>query len=111
MVRAFLNAHPCCQAQKFVWKLEHDPTQVMTFIHCANQVHHRNKARGARLLDQRWWMAVGPQYHEEIETRKEWARKVGLLLPLEADADGRLPDGTQCLTTDELLKRVEKTPF
>ena len=109
-VKAFLVAHPFCQAQTYVWELEGN-TQPLTFVMGSNQVHHRNKCRGARLLDQRWWMAVGPYYHEEIETRKEWARKVGLLLPLEADVDGRLPDGTQCLTTDELLKSVEKTPF
>ena len=69
----------------------------------STQVHHRNKCRGARLLDQRWWMAVGTGNHQWIEDNKQVARARGWLLPLEADAAGRLPDGTVCQTTDELL--------
>jgi hypothetical protein len=77
-------------------------------IPIATQIHHRNKGRGARLLDERWWMAISSEIHDRIEGNKDWARKIGLLLSLEADADGRLPDGSVCPTTDELLRRGEQ---
>ena len=114
---AFLRAHPYCQA----WLLLHGIRDEAAFLQAvagtdhvkidgeavprATQVHHRNKRRAGRLLDQRWWMALSPGLHDRIERDKRWARRTGLLLPFEADSDGRLPDGTVCATTDELLRR------
>ncbi len=69
----------------------------------ATQIHHRNKCRGARLTDARWFASAGQEMHDWVEGHKEEARAEGYLLPLEADQDGRLPDGTVCLTTDEWL--------
>lgn len=69
------------------------------------EIHHRNKARGERLTDERWTMCVSREAHERIEANKDWARDQGYLLPFEADADGRTPGGEQGLTTEELMKK------
>lgn len=117
--RAYLRAHPFCQIE--IAALGLDEAAVIRFSGIAdspwgtfhvgrsNQIHHRNKRRRGRLLDERWWMAAGPVWHGRVESRKDWARSGGLLLPLEADPDGRLPDGTVCPTTAELLlERAQK---
>ena len=80
----------------------------------ATQLHHRNKGRGERLIDMRWCMTTTDAAHDWIEDHKTWAREEGYLLPLEADEDGKLPNGTTCLTTTELMaekaaKRKELT--
>jgi hypothetical protein len=46
----------------------------------ATQVHHRNKRRGADLLDQTEWLAVSASAHHRIENDKAWARAQGYLL-------------------------------
>jgi hypothetical protein len=74
----------------------------------AREVHHRNKGRGARLNDQRWWMAASRQAHDNTENHKTWARAEGYLLPIQADAEGRWGDGNQALTTPELMESKVK---
>lgn len=70
----------------------------------ANQIHHRNKARKGRLLDKRWWMAASPGWHQWAEDNKEKAREIGILLPFQADAEGRWGADQQAITTEELLR-------
>lgn len=70
----------------------------------ARQIHHRNKSRGARLNDVRFWMSADPAAHDWVEDGKEAARATGFLLPLEADAEGRLPDGTACQQTPDFMR-------
>lgn len=72
-------------------------------IHRATQIHHRNKCDGSRLNDPRFFMSACRKEHEWAERHKDEARAIGVLLPINADKDGRMPDGSRCLTTDELL--------
>lgn len=75
----------------------------------ATEIHHRNKCYGARLTDRRWFASASRFGHDWVEGNKTQARAEGFLLPLEADPDGRLPDGSQCLTTDEwIAERAKK---
>lgn len=73
------------------------------WIPMATQIHHRNKCNGARLTDVRWFASTGEEMHTWVEDHKDQARAEGYLLPIEADPDGRLPNDSQCLTTDEWL--------
>jgi len=73
-------------------------------IRFANQIHHRNKARGARLLDECWWMSTVTASHDIIEEGKEWAREHGFLLPFEADENGYWPNGLRSLETPDFMK-------
>jgi len=79
------------------------------FIAFSNQIHHRNKCFGDRLLDTRWWISTGNRSHDLVESNKSWSREVGLLLPIQADEEGRWGDRNQALTTKELLD--QKTPI
>lgn len=71
----------------------------------STEIHHRNKTRGERKLDERFWMAASRYYHDQVEHELAKARQDGFVLPFEADQDGRLPDGTVCPTTPELMAR------
>jgi hypothetical protein len=73
-------------------------------IPVATQVHHRLKRHGARLLDERWWMATASASHDLVENRKDWARAEGYLLPIQADAEGRWGAGNQALVTSDLMR-------
>ena len=90
--KQFLLAHPYCQ----VWLAEHGiveaeamraggqvrfegPDGPRSLIPLATEIHHRNKRRGADLLDQRGWLAVAREAHERIESNKAWARAQGYL--------------------------------
>lgn len=90
-IRQFLLLHPYCQ----VWLaenniLESDAIQAGGVVVLANgprvsvplstQVHHKDKRRGADLLDQSHWLAVSAAYHRRIEDNKDWARIHGYLL-------------------------------
>lgn len=44
-------------------------------------VHHRNKRRGARLLDESEWIAASRRGHGQVEGGKAWARQKGYLRP------------------------------
>lgn len=76
------------------------------------QIHHRNKARGARKTDQRFWISASMAAHDLIEQNKTWARDVELLLPFEADANGLCPNGRQYLETPDLMakKKMQDRP-
>lgn len=73
-------------------------------IPVSDQIHHRNKGRGARLNDERWWMSTSTASHDVIENRKSWAREHGFLLPIQADADGNWGAGFRALETPEFMK-------
>ena len=75
-----------------------------TRIPRATQIHHRNKARGERLLDKRWWIAASAEEHEWVESNKDEARELGLLLPIQADEQGRWGSDQQALVTEELIE-------
>lgn len=123
---AYLREHPVCQ----IWIAEHGLNeaevlaQVTPGVQCwfagervpfANQIHHRNKCRRARLTDFRFIMSASQFWHDQVENRKGWARENGYLLPIQADAEGRWGAGNQALTTPELLesraKPAEKVGF
>lgn len=84
--RQFLRDHPYCQlwlaengisethaiAQRGV--LRFGPGSPPVYVPRSATIHHRNKRRGARLLDERFWMAVSWTGHRIIEQRKDWAR-------------------------------------
>jgi hypothetical protein len=91
-IKQFLLEHPYCQ----VWLAEHGiseetalreggvvplPNGSRASVPLATQVHHRNKRRGADLLDQDNWLAVSAEAHDRIESDKAWARAQGFLLP------------------------------
>lgn len=59
----------------------------------STQIHHRNKRDRDRLNDVGWWLAACQAEHDLVENNKSWARDVGLLLPINADKDGRMPAG------------------
>ncbi len=119
---AYLAAHPFCQitiaihrqteerviANGGAYTIYHPSMTAPHLKQCprATQIHHRNKCRGARLNDERFWMAACDDEHWHVENHLEWARDLGnqYVLPFNADADGRTPAGVQCLTTPELLE-------
>lgn len=115
MQEEYLVLHPLCQLT--LAKHRFDEAEVLAIktatahgywfkgvvIPWANQIHHRNKCNGARLTDARWFASACGQMHGWVEDHKEQARAEGYLLPIEADPDGRLPNGGQCLTTDQWL--------
>lgn len=94
--KVFLAAHPICQ----VWLAENGWEELGSYqygsmrygitlgmlLHYnfaapfSTEVHHKNKRRGAMLLDQAFWMAVSREAHERIESNKAWAREKGYLL-------------------------------
>lgn len=92
--KLFLSEHPICE----VWIAEHgwtwvkpatyargsileNPAEILRAIGAptAIEVHHKNKRRGAMLLDQRFWLAVSRENHERIENNKTWGRANGFL--------------------------------
>lgn len=117
--KAHLDAHPFCQLT--IAYCRFDEAAVLrrgaglnasncqglffqgVLIPIATEVHHRNKAREERLADPRWMASASRRMHDWVENHKDQARAEGYLLPLEADKDGRLPNGSQCLTTDQWL--------
>lgn len=114
-VKYYLEAHPYDQIWIAIRGLDEsavidaggwycDKDSINKRVPRSNQIHHRNKGRGERLLDVRWWMATSNFSHEQVEFNKSWAREEGYLLPIQADADGKWGSGNQALTTPELLK-------
>ncbi len=111
--KAYLLEHPWCMIWIAMHGLEEKEVirrggwcQVngrLTKAPRASEVHHRNKCRRTRKLDQRWWMASCPGSHDYVEDNKAWARAEGYLLPLEADEDGCCPNGTRCLETPAFM--------
>ncbi len=105
----YLAAHPFCQIQIAMRGanersvIENGGWDGDVRIARSTQVHHRNKRDSARLLDERWWMSAGFASHIIVESRKNWSRSEGYLLPIQADADGRWGDGNQALETPAFM--------
>lgn len=105
----YLERHPFCQIS--IAMAGADEAQVIANngrwqrqdMPRSTQVHHRNKSRGARKNDVRWWMAASQTGHDLVEGNKRQARNEGFLLPLEATDDGWLPDGSRALETPALM--------
>lgn len=88
--KEFLSAHPYCQ----VWLAEHGLAEadvirrggrvafdgVVSTAPLATEIHHKNKRRGADLLDSQYWLAVSQVGHRRIEENKTWARAQGYIL-------------------------------
>lgn len=123
-IEDYLSNHPVCQ----IWIARHglDEAEVLASLGTgrfgaayyrgervpfANQVHHRNKRRLKRLVDERWFMSACQFEHDVVENHKNWARKVGLLLPMQADADGKWGDGNRALATPELIASLVGKPL
>ena len=135
--RAYLEAHPLCQATIFEFGLDEADVvdayrqlvsrcaiegyavESYTYggrrlhIPIASEIHHRNKSNGPRRNDERFWLSVCREMHDRIETNLAWARGRGLLLPINADRDG-VAGGIRYPTTPELLAaaadKAENTP-
>lgn len=89
----FLKAHPYCQ----VWLALRAVTEAAAIrgrglvinpqtgrqvrVPRSTAIHHRNKRRGARLLDECEWLAVSWWGHAQVEENKRWARSRGFLRP------------------------------
>lgn len=120
---AYLEEHPFCQVT--IARYTFRETDVLArarglnrsncqgifyqgiLIPIATEIHHRNKARGPRKTDVRFWISSSRKGHDWIEDEKKAARATGFLLPFEADQDGRLPDGTFGLQTPAFMKSRE----
>ena len=95
-IPSFLEEHPFCQ----IWLREHGVTaerekEILQAYRGAGspagfringerpprstQVHHANKRRGARLLDEKDWFAASREWHDRVEGNKGWARRHGYL--------------------------------
>jgi len=84
--KAFLEAHPTCQAyMTILWGapvgltpgkdgwLDNIPPPP------ASEIHHREHRTGKNYLDSNTWLAVSPLSHRWIHRHGDWARKLGLL--------------------------------
>lgn len=78
-------------------------------VHYSDQIHHRNRCYGARLNDERWWMATTMESHRFVEDHASWSRENGFLLPVQADSEGRWGNGNQALPTTEFMKARSTT--
>lgn len=105
----YLRDHPFCEI--YIARYGLDPKTVFSNngvvggfkVPRSNQIHHRNKTNGPRLLDKRFWMAASGKQHRWAEDNKDDARAIGILLPIQADIQGRWGNAQQGLTTPELL--------
>jgi len=89
--RRFLREHPFCE----FWLACRGATQAEAiaargWVRCngvwrralrSSEVHHRDKRRGNRLLDETQWLAVSRRSHRWIEEHKRAARESGFLRP------------------------------
>ena len=88
--KGFLMAHPYCQ----LWLAEQGIAEadairqggcveingMVASIPLSTEIHHKNKRRGADLLDTSFWLAVAQNSHRRIEANKAWARTAGFLV-------------------------------
>lgn len=117
---AYLAAHPFCQIYIAMHGLleseviaQAGAVYVAAYgavrqVPVATEIHHRNKRDGARLTDERWFLAASRPRHELVEGFKTWARKTGFLLELEADPDGVTPDGRRAEETPDFMLRMAR---
>jgi hypothetical protein len=84
--RAFLQAHPFCDA----WRTIVDKAPVSTLVwgghtHIpqarppSEEIHHTRKPKQTYFLDESTWLAVSRWAHDWIEDHKSTARQLGLL--------------------------------
>jgi hypothetical protein len=73
-------------------------------IPLATEIHHRNRSNGKRYVDDRFFMSACRAAHAWAESNPITARAIGILLSINARPDGSMPDGSQCLTTEELMR-------
>lgn len=69
--RRFLEANPVCQ----VWPMKGNRKRPSV------DVHHMRGRFGSLLIDQRFWMAVSREAHDEIHRHPDAARRAGYLCP------------------------------
>jgi hypothetical protein len=116
----YLARHPYCQLVIFLLGLDEGAVinnrgllaieGRRVLVPPADDVHHRNKrCSERRLLDERFWISASRGVHDWVEAHKDLARELGLLLPIQADEDGRWGDGNVGLHTPELLARRAAT--
>ena len=115
---AHLKAHPYCQIamarfginEKVVIEnngvgcmRSNDGGWEMVRLAKATEIHHRLKRWDKRLVNDSFFMSASRNAHRWAEANKSEARRLGILCPINCDPNGKMPDGSQCLTTDELL--------
>lgn len=119
MKPGYLEAHPYCQITiaylglkeaevihfNGAFWIHKDPASKSRYgtVPRANQLHHRNKANGIRLIDFNYIMSACDAAHDWTERKKDHARRLGILCPINCKSDGTMPDGTKQPTTPELL--------
>lgn len=111
----YLAEHPYCQIFCFRHELDERAViksrGVLVFsgktieVPRSEEIHHRNKRDGVRLLDKRYWMAACREQHDWVEDHKDVSRALGLLLPINARPDGMLADGSHAIATPELMAK------
>jgi hypothetical protein len=115
----YLKDHPWCEIT--IARLRVDPRTIdkdgnatipsmgiqglecCTVVPRATQIHHRNKCAGRRRTLVQFWTSAADGPHKWVEEHKAEARAMGLLCPINADPEGKLPDGTRCLDTASLI--------
>lgn len=108
---SYLREHPYCMI--FIFRHQLNEEDVIANygysggrkVPRSNQIHHRGKSVGEMLNDERWWMACSFPEHDWVENHKNIARELGLLLPIQANSEGRWGAGNQAWTTPELMFR------
>lgn len=70
--KAFLEAHPLCQATWLIWP--NRPTRP-----AATDTHHVKGRLTGYYLDERTWLAVSREAHNWIHSHPTEARRLGLL--------------------------------
>lgn len=70
----FLDAHPICPVTGRV----------------ATEIHHTAHREGEWLLLQRYWVGVSSPAHRYIESHKDWARSVGLIVQVNSTYDSHI---------------------
>jgi len=75
--RAFLQAHPCCQAWAIIQAYRH--YAVTDALPQSTEIHHVAGRIGNKLLDEKDWLAVSRFAHTWIHAHPSQARMLGLL--------------------------------
>jgi len=71
--KAFLDAHPYCEAWGIIWPslTKHTPRST--------EIHHLSGRIGKKLNDESMWLAVGREAHNFIHQNPKTARSLKLL--------------------------------
>ena len=86
--KAFLKAHPYCQARAKISDFMYSECEAAWMDSLFNQgswysteIHHMKKPKCKYLNDETTWLAVSRWSHNWIEDHKDVARGLGLLAP------------------------------